>query len=94
MSESYTPSDVLEDPERAASMINECLVNAGDRRREIASLHAAVEEARDWLRDRVLSIIPEIDRPATQARIDLLNNVLCRNRKDNALGRAKAEAGE
>ncbi len=39
-------------------------------------LETALTECRDWLRDRILDIIPENDRPATQARINLANYAL------------------
>ena len=52
-----------------AEMVNDM---ADDARR----LRDALEELHDWLEQRVLDIIPEIDRPATQARINMSRAVL------------------
>ncbi len=49
--------------------------------REIAMLHA-MKEVRDWLRDRVLDIIPENDKPATQARVEMLTDQIAAVEQD------------
>ncbi len=49
------------------------LVNQGH---DNAALRTALEECHSWLSQRVIDIIPEIDRPATQARINMARAVL------------------
>lgn len=44
--------------------------------RETERLRAALEECHDWLAQRVIDIIPEIDKPATEARINMARAVL------------------
>lgn len=44
--------------------------------KENARLRTALEECHDWLAQRVIDIIPEIDRPATEARINMARAVL------------------
>jgi hypothetical protein len=44
--------------------------------KELAALRAALTECRDWLKHRVLDIIPEDDRPATEARLNLATHAL------------------
>lgn len=46
---------------------------------EIGRLRTALEECHDWLAQRVIDIIPEIDRPATEARINMARIVLDRS---------------
>lgn len=43
---------------------------------QVTDVFSAAREARDWLRDRVLDIIPEVDKPATEARIAMLDQAL------------------